>query len=132
MVLTTHSMEEADVLCNRIGIVNQGVMKCLGSQNRLKNLYGGGYHLFINCQLDSDKPLQPQTSEEKRAHRKQVFQSLEQFISRILPQAIKLREFNGQFVYKIPLQGFDAEKLFNEIEESKGKKEIMVSDWGIS
>ena len=31
MVLTTHSMEEADVLCNRIGIVNDGVLRCLGS-----------------------------------------------------------------------------------------------------
>lgn len=49
MVLTTHSMEEADVLCNRIGIVNNGVLMCLGTQNRLKSLYGGGYHLFINC-----------------------------------------------------------------------------------
>lgn len=49
MVLTTHSMEEADVLCNRIAIVNDGVLRCIGSQNRLKNLYGGGYHLFINC-----------------------------------------------------------------------------------
>ena len=49
MILTTHSMEEADVLCNRIGIVNDGVLRCIGSQNRLKMLYGGGYHLFINC-----------------------------------------------------------------------------------
>lgn len=31
IVLTTHSMEEADVLCNRIGIVNNGVLKCIGS-----------------------------------------------------------------------------------------------------
>jgi ABC-type multidrug transport system ATPase subunit len=31
MILTTHSMEEADVLCNRIGIVNNGVLKCIGS-----------------------------------------------------------------------------------------------------
>jgi ABC-type multidrug transport system ATPase subunit len=43
-------MEEADVLCNRIGIVNNGVLKCIGSQVRLKTLYGGGYHLFVNCQ----------------------------------------------------------------------------------
>jgi len=50
MVLTTHSMEEADVLCNRIGIVNNGVLQCIGSQTRLKNLYGGGYHLFVNCE----------------------------------------------------------------------------------
>ena len=31
IILTTHSMEEADVLCNRIGIVNNGVLCCLGS-----------------------------------------------------------------------------------------------------
>lgn len=31
MVLTTHSMEEADVLCNRIGIVNKGVLRCIGT-----------------------------------------------------------------------------------------------------
>ena len=49
LVLKTHSMEEADVLCHRIAIVNNGVMSCLGSQTRLKDLYGGGYHLFLNC-----------------------------------------------------------------------------------
>lgn len=43
-------MEEADVLCNRIGIVSDGILKCIGSQHRLKTLYGGGYHLFVNCQ----------------------------------------------------------------------------------
>ena len=31
IMLTTHSMEEADVLCNRIGIVDNGVLKCIGS-----------------------------------------------------------------------------------------------------
>lgn len=30
MMLTTHSMEEADVLCNRIGIVANGVLRCIG------------------------------------------------------------------------------------------------------
>jgi ABC-type multidrug transport system ATPase subunit len=28
IVLTTHSMEEADVLCNRIAIVNNGILRC--------------------------------------------------------------------------------------------------------
>ena len=30
IVLTTHSMEEADVLCDRIGIVTDGVLRCVG------------------------------------------------------------------------------------------------------
>jgi ABC-type multidrug transport system ATPase subunit len=50
IILTTHSMEEADVLCNRIGIVSEGILRCVAPQVRLKSIYGGGYHLFINCQ----------------------------------------------------------------------------------
>ena len=30
MVLTTHSMEEADVLSNRIGIIKEGILRCIG------------------------------------------------------------------------------------------------------
>lgn len=30
IVLTTHSMEEADVLCERIAIINLGIMRCIG------------------------------------------------------------------------------------------------------
>jgi ABC-type multidrug transport system ATPase subunit len=32
ILLTTHSMEEADALCNRIGIITEGVLRCIGSQ----------------------------------------------------------------------------------------------------
>jgi len=45
IVLTTHSMEEADVLCSRIGIVSNGRLRCIGPQQRLKSLYGQGYNL---------------------------------------------------------------------------------------
>jgi ABC-type multidrug transport system ATPase subunit len=48
IVLTTHSMDEAELLCNRIGIVALGVMRCLGNQLHLKNKFGEGYNLKIN------------------------------------------------------------------------------------
>lgn len=48
IMLTTHLMEEADVLCNRVGIIREGKIITLGSQAELKARYGGGYHLFIN------------------------------------------------------------------------------------
>ena len=40
MIITTHSMEEADVLCGRIGILHLGKLQCVGTQLRLKNRYG--------------------------------------------------------------------------------------------
>lgn len=37
IVITTHSMEEADALCSRIGIMAGGCLRCLGTQVHLKN-----------------------------------------------------------------------------------------------
>ena len=46
-ILTTHSMEEADALCTRVGIMVKGELRCLGSTQHLKNKYGGGYMLEV-------------------------------------------------------------------------------------
>ncbi|CAG8542836.1 5920_t:CDS:10, partial [Ambispora gerdemannii] len=48
IILTTHSMEEADALCDRIGIVSAGQLRCLGSPLYLKTTYGSGFKLHIN------------------------------------------------------------------------------------
>ena len=40
MVLTTHYMEEADYLCNRIGIIDDGRIRALGSPKELKDKVG--------------------------------------------------------------------------------------------
>ena len=47
MVLTTHYMDEADILGDRIGIMSNGKMTCLGSSLFLKNKFGLGYNLDI-------------------------------------------------------------------------------------
>jgi len=40
IVLTTHFMEEADVLGDRIAIMDQGKLICSGTPMFLKNYYG--------------------------------------------------------------------------------------------
>ena len=40
ILLTTHSMEEADILCSRIAILTSDGLQCFGSQVHLKNKYG--------------------------------------------------------------------------------------------
>ncbi|XP_055881820.1 phospholipid-transporting ATPase ABCA3-like [Biomphalaria glabrata] len=47
IVLSTHYMDEADLLGDRIAIMAEGVVKCCGSSMFLKKLYGAGYHLVI-------------------------------------------------------------------------------------
>ncbi|NLG80344.1 MAG: ATP-binding cassette domain-containing protein, partial [Firmicutes bacterium] len=41
MFLTTHYMEEADTLCDRIAIIDRGVIKAIGSPGALKAQLGG-------------------------------------------------------------------------------------------
>uniref|UniRef100_A0A914WE89 ABC transporter domain-containing protein n=1 Tax=Plectus sambesii TaxID=2011161 RepID=A0A914WE89_9BILA len=45
ILLTTHYMEEADLLGDRIAILVRGKIECLGTPLFLKNLYGAGYHI---------------------------------------------------------------------------------------
>jgi len=48
VVLTTHSMEECEALCHRIGIMVKGQLRCLGTSQRLKQRYGSGFLLDVN------------------------------------------------------------------------------------
>ena len=47
VVLTTHSMEEADALSTRIAIMVNGKIRCIGSSQELKAKYGQGYQLEL-------------------------------------------------------------------------------------
>lgn len=43
IILTTHSMVEADVLSDRIGIMAKGMLRCIGTSILLKSRLGAGY-----------------------------------------------------------------------------------------
>jgi ATP-binding cassette subfamily A (ABC1) protein 3 len=47
ILLTTHFMDEADVLGDRIAIMAEGKVQCCGSSLFLKNHYGVGYHIVM-------------------------------------------------------------------------------------
>ena len=47
VILTTHYMDEADILGDRICIMAEGAVKCCGTPLFLKNRFGVGYNLVI-------------------------------------------------------------------------------------
>lgn len=55
IILTTHSMEEADILGDRIAIMARGSLRCIGSSLRLKNKFGAGYCISVNVLPSSNK-----------------------------------------------------------------------------
>jgi ABC-type multidrug transport system ATPase subunit len=47
IILTTHSMEEAEVLCDKIGIFVSGELRCYGAPQQLTHRYGSNYSLTV-------------------------------------------------------------------------------------
>ncbi|KAJ0412877.1 hypothetical protein ATCC90586_002507 [Pythium insidiosum] len=54
IVLTTHSMEECEALCSRVGIMVGGRLRCLGSIQHLKSRFGTG--LMLELKLEAPAP----------------------------------------------------------------------------
>jgi ATP-binding cassette subfamily A (ABC1) protein 3 len=50
IIMTTHSMEEAETLCEKIGILVKGELLCLGTSDEIKDTYGYGFE--INFQIN--------------------------------------------------------------------------------
>lgn len=51
VILTTHSMDECEALCPRIGIMANGKLRCLGSAQHLKSKFGQGYQVELNVNI---------------------------------------------------------------------------------
>jgi ATP-binding cassette subfamily A (ABC1) protein 3 len=47
VIMTTHSMDEAETLCKRMGIIVNGEFVCLGKASQIKDKYGYGYEIDI-------------------------------------------------------------------------------------
>lgn len=64
ILLTTHYMDEADILGDRIGIMTQGKMTCLGSSMFLKNRFGVGYVMtIVKKKGEANKKVMPYLTE---------------------------------------------------------------------
>ncbi|KAJ3301174.1 hypothetical protein HDU76_005822, partial [Blyttiomyces sp. JEL0837] len=112
IVLTTHSMEEAEALCQRIGIMAKGTLRCLANPLRLKKLYGTGFRVFFN-------------TDEERTY------EATQFIEGILPKGwVKMDSFATNTSYEFPPSPGILPFLFETIEAQKQKHGIL--DWGVS
>jgi ABC-type multidrug transport system ATPase subunit len=51
VILTTHSMEECEALCPRIGVMANGHLSCIGSAQHLKSRFGQGYQVEMKTKV---------------------------------------------------------------------------------
>lgn len=97
-ILTTHSMEEADALCSRVGIMVKGELRCLGSTQHLKNLYGAGYNLEIKLK-QIDGIGNSSSFENIQLHAKKQCKN---FVYELFPDSKVEESFGDRIVCSIP------------------------------
>lgn len=118
IVLTTHSMEEADALASRAGILAKKMLT-VGSTELLRNIHGKAYHVHIVCKSA------PSTSHDEML-------SLVSWIQQQLPGSeVGDRLYQGQIKMSIPVHGnikvSDIFKLFEHYKQELGIESYSVA-----
>ncbi|KAM8851376.1 retinal-specific phospholipid-transporting ATPase ABCA4-like isoform 1-T1 [Spinachia spinachia] len=156
VILSTHHMDEADLLSDRIAIISKGQLHCSGSPLFLKNCFGVGFYLTLvrrmkdlkkkenDCDCASDCSCScsictrcKDQSQIQSQHLDRVLDgdidNITSLIHHHVPEA-KLIEMIGQEVtYLLPGKGFKHRayaSLFRELEETLA--DMGLSSFGIS
>ncbi|XP_075680863.1 phospholipid-transporting ATPase ABCA3-like isoform X2 [Dermatophagoides pteronyssinus] len=114
LVLTSHSMEECEALCNRLIIMVHGRITCLGSPMHLKQKYGAGYIVHIKLR----NPIVEKSIRELDKFMRTKF--IECYVDGI---------HNNMVVYKIQTNQIKLSQLFGSIERSKDL--LSIEDYSI-
>uniref|UniRef100_A0A7N8X7R2 ATP-binding cassette, sub-family A (ABC1), member 4b n=1 Tax=Mastacembelus armatus TaxID=205130 RepID=A0A7N8X7R2_9TELE len=131
VILSTHHMDEADLLSDRIAIISKGQLHCCGSPLFLKNCFGVGFYLtLVRRMKDLRKREKLNLFLTQTLKRQYLITSL---IHHHVPEA-KLIEMIGQeLTYLLPSKGFKHRayaSLFRELEETL--VDMGLSSFGIS
>uniref|UniRef100_A0A8C3V6W8 Cholesterol transporter ABCA5 n=1 Tax=Catharus ustulatus TaxID=91951 RepID=A0A8C3V6W8_CATUS len=110
-ILTTHYMEEADAVCDRVAILVSGQLRCIGTVQHLKSKFGRGYFLEMKLREAADV---------------QQVEYLQSQILHIFPNANRQESFASILAYKIPKE--DVQSLshsFSKLEEAWGLFHVL-------
>ncbi|GJN03420.1 hypothetical protein PR202_ga20864 [Eleusine coracana subsp. coracana] len=113
IILTTHSMEEAEELCDRIGIFVNGEFHCLGTPKELKARYGGTRILTIT------------TPPEHEAAGARLVAA-----AAAPAPAVRVYGVSGTQKFALPRRGVGLGAVFGAVEAARAA--VPVLGWGVA
>ncbi|KAK2981524.1 hypothetical protein RJ640_000095 [Escallonia rubra] len=111
IILTTHSMEEAEHLCDRLGIFVDGTLQCIGNPKELKARYGGSYVFTMTT---------------SSSHEEEV----ENLVRHLSPNANRIYQISGTQKFELPKQEVRIADVFQAVEDAKSR--FTVQAWGLA
>lgn len=122
ILLTTHFMDEADLLGDRVAIMAHGKLQCIGSPLFLKNRFGVGYTLTI-VKLNQAK------MENEQLHA--ISERIRELIVSFIPEAESLSNVGAEQSFRLP---FSASNKFVELFQALDAQRsgLGIAEYGIS
>ena len=116
ILLTTHFMDEADILGDRIAIMAHGQLQCVGSSMFLKSTYGVGYTFTVV---------------KANGAREGLAAEIDKAVKKFVPAAETLSMVGSEQSYRLPFAASSKfVGLFETLEKDKAK--LGVGSYGIS
>ena len=113
IILTTHYMDEADYLGDRIAIMNKGQLRCLGSSLFLKNKFGVGYN-FTCIKLEHADS-----------------NAITAFVNETFDNAKLLSNVSAEISFQLPTSEISKfESFFRSLDQKL--EELRIESYGIS
>lgn len=134
VLLTTHFMEEADVLGDRIAIMAEGMVKCYGSSMFLKKAFGKGYRLTMTKESLFDSK-QVKTLIRNHVESAETFSNVSGKTARHKchqkTECLILPPYAGELTMALPTE---EEEKFAALLKTLGekKKELKIANFGLS
>ncbi|MCP5108440.1 MAG: ATP-binding cassette domain-containing protein [bacterium] len=117
IILTTHFMDEADVLGDRIAIMSGGKIKCCGTSLFLKRLYGVGYTFTVSLKAGTTTG--------------DVQEDIDSIVLKRIQKSSVVSVAGGEICYRLPFEETPKfPDLFGALDESK--EETGIENYGIS
>jgi ABC-type multidrug transport system ATPase subunit len=104
-------MEEAEELCDRLGIFVDGTLRCVGNPKELTGRFGG----FLILTLTTS-PLRTAESEA--------------FVRRLSPNSVLTYRLGGTLKFDLPLAEVSVASVFAAV--TAAKEELGILDWGVA
>lgn len=115
VILTSHSIEEAEALCTRLAIMVEGEFKCLGSVQHLKNTFAKGFVLTIKMERDDDDAL---------------LTEIKNRVKRVFPTSELKEQYLKLLTFHMVEDGLRWSEAFAKMTQMKG--ELDISDFILS
>jgi len=146
MIISSNYMDEIQIFCDRIGIVEKGKIIFIGNQYKFMNEYSKIIKLEISLNHNKDKKQKDNNKEidiiekkedintlnkDEEISNKEKIEKIKYFIYEIFPKGCSVFEKNRNNIsFNIRYDVLNINILYKKLQEIKEK--LSISNWGIS